>query len=124
MLMDDVGNRKQGIPSQPLVLIILLCALLLGLGIWNIRQSWVIKQQRQRLAAPIQSASTVKIDADVWAEQAKRRQADAAETDARVSQLYREIDNLTRMSEQIMVHVRSSPSSGIPVVPRGPVQTP
>jgi len=94
------------------MLAIPLCALLLVSGIWNVRQYWLVEQQRRQAVAAAQQARAEAARAAAEAERAKlKKKAADAETGARVDQLYQEINNLTRMSEQILLRDRSKPGA-------------
>jgi len=101
------------------MLVILLCALLLASGIWNVRQYRFIEQQRLQALAVERKARAEAARAEAEAEQMKRKKKAAdAETGARVDRLYQEINNLSRMNEQILLRDRSP--QGTPVKKDGP----
>jgi hypothetical protein len=69
---------------------------------WNLHQRRLITLERQRLMA-IQLKETARVNEE--AEQAaarKKRNAKWAGSDARLQQLYREIDTLSRLNEQVV----------------------
>jgi hypothetical protein len=89
------------------MLTVLLCALLLVFGMWNVRQYWLVERQYVRPVVAAQRVSTVAGQAKREAErESLRRRATDADASARVSQLYEEIDALTRMSEQLLLRDR------------------
>jgi hypothetical protein len=102
------GTRKFGVSNRSLMLVVPLCALLLASGIWNVRQYRLAHQQRlQTVAAEREAkAETARAEADAKLAKLKKKAADI-ETGARVDQLYQEINNLTRMSEQVLLRDRS-----------------
>ena len=112
MFIDVGGARKFHISSRSLVLVVPLFTLLMASVIWNFWQYRLIKQHhRQTMAA--QRAAADRAEAE--AEQARARMKKKAESDAadrRVQQLYREIDNLSRINEQLLaqpLHQQSTP---------------
>jgi len=102
--MEVEGARKFGVSNRSLMLVIPLCGLVLTSGIWNVRQYRFAEQQRLKAVAAVRETRVEAARAEVEAERAKleKKAADAKE-DARVDQLYREINNLTRLSEQILL---------------------
>jgi hypothetical protein len=110
MLMKVAGVRKLGVSNRSWVLVIPLCALLLASGIWNVRQYRFVEEQRLRAVAAAQEARAAAARVEAEARRAKlKKKAALAETDARVGQLYQEINNLTRISEQFLLRDRSTP---------------
>jgi len=90
------------------MLVIPLCALLLASGIWNVWQYRLVEQQRLQAVAAEREARAEAAQAEAEAEQAKlKKRAADAETGTRVDRLYQEIDNLTRMSEQVLLRNRN-----------------
>jgi C4-dicarboxylate-specific signal transduction histidine kinase len=114
MLMEVGGARKLGVSNRSLMLVIPLCALLLASAIWNIRQYRLVEQKRLQAVAAEREARVKAGRAEAEAERAKlEKKAASAVTDARVSRLYQEINNLTRMSEQVLL--RDQSPRGTPV---------
>jgi hypothetical protein len=102
VFIDVGGARKFYVSSRSLVLIVALFSLLLASVIWNFWQYRLIEHHRMQVLA-IQRA--VAAHAEMETEQAGTRMKKKAETDAadqRVQQLYREIDNLSRINEQLL----------------------
>ena len=100
--MDVTGARKFRVSSRSLMLIIPMFTLLVASGIWNLRQHRLIEQQRLRVAAAEQE-ETARVAAEaVRVEARTKKNAEWAASDRRVKQLYREIDDLSRMSEQVL----------------------
>ena len=89
------------------MLIIPLCTLLLASAIWNIRHYRLAEQQCLQVVAAEREARAEATRAEVEAKRAKLKKQAAAATDARVDQLYQEINNLTRMSEQFLLRNQS-----------------
>jgi len=117
--MEVGGARKFVVSNRSLMLVIPLFALLLVSAIWNVRQYRLAEQQRLQAVAAAREARAEAARAEVEAERAKlkTKAADAA-TSARVDQLYREINNLTRMNEQVLLRDRNL--QGTPVKKDGP----
>jgi hypothetical protein len=100
--MDIVKARTFCVSSRPWVLVILVCTLLLASTIWNVRQHKLLQNYRSRAVAEEQKQALV-AEAEVQHAQATReKKAAQSAADARVQQLYREIDNLSRINEQIL----------------------
>jgi sensor c-di-GMP phosphodiesterase-like protein len=93
------GNRR--LLTRSLLVIIPLVALLVVSGIWNVRQYQVVKQERLRAAA-LEREEAVRVAAEADRAEARRKKnAEWAASDARMQQLYREINSLSRINEQI-----------------------
>ncbi|MFI5454745.1 MAG: hypothetical protein ACHRXM_04780 [Isosphaerales bacterium] len=102
--MEVEGARKFVVSNRSLTLVIPLCALLLASGIWNVRQYQFAERQRLKAVAAAREARVETARAEVEAERAKvNKKAAMAKADTRVDQLYQEINNLTRMSEQVLL---------------------
>lgn len=100
--MDLEGTRRFQLSTRLLALIIPLITLLVVSIVWNLRQSQLIAQERERVkVAQRREADRLKAEAD---REESRRQKNAkwAASDARVQQLYREIDTLSRLNEQVL----------------------
>jgi hypothetical protein len=100
--MDIEGTWKFDLSKRSLVLTVSLITLLGVSVFWNLQQRWLIAAERQRLMT-IQSKETARANEE--AEQAaarKQRNARWAGSDARLQQLYREIDTLSRLNEQVV----------------------
>ena len=100
--MDIEGTRKFSLSKRSLALTVSLITLL-GMSVfWNLQQRRLIAAERQRLMI-VQNKETVRANEE--AEQAaarKRRNAKWAGSDARLQQLYQEIDTLSRLNEQVV----------------------
>jgi hypothetical protein len=100
--MDIRGAGKFHVASRSSVLITLLFILVVVSLIWNVRQNRLIEHARQqRIAterAKAEQAATEAARAQVWRE---KKAAEAAAIE-RMQQLYREIDNLSQISERLV----------------------
>jgi flagellar basal body P-ring protein FlgI len=85
------------------VSIILLCALLLGSLSLNVQQYQLANRQRLQALAAEQTAVTKANQAKLEAEQKKLKKARQAKNDERLQKLYQELDNLTRIHEQVQI---------------------
>jgi len=100
--MDVVKAQTYCVSSRPGVLVIALCAVLLASAIWNVRQHKLLENQRSRATAEERKQALL---AEAEAQQTRatlEKKGEEAAADARVQQLYREIDNLSRINEQIL----------------------
>jgi hypothetical protein len=101
--MNVGGARKFRISTRSLMLIVGLFAFLMASLFWNIRQYRLIEQERQQaLAAEREKAARVKAEEAEQNQARIKKNADWASSDARVQQLYREIDSLTRVNEHVL----------------------
>jgi len=110
--MEVGGAWKFGVSNRSFVLVVPLCALLLASTIWNVRQYRLAEQQRLQVVAVEREARAKAARAEAEAERAKLKRKAAIAAGARVDQLYHEINNLTRMSEQLLLRnqrLRSTP---------------
>jgi hypothetical protein len=95
---------KLSVANRSLMLIIPLCVFALVSAIWNVRQYQFAERQRLRAIMVAQRAKVEAARVDAEAERGRLdRQAASARANARVDQLYQEINNLTRVSEQILL---------------------
>jgi hypothetical protein len=104
--MEGVIVQKLNVSRRLIILVGSLCGLLLVSGIWNMRQYQLIKQRHRgtEMAAQQARAAAVQTEAEAEAKRTKlKRKITDAERNARVSQLYEEINALTRMSEQVLL---------------------
>jgi hypothetical protein len=100
--MDSEGTRKFHLSRRSLALILSLTSLLVMSVFWNFHQRRLIASEHERLMA-VQSKETARANEE--AEQAaarKKRNAKWAGSDARLQQLYREIDTLSRLNDQVV----------------------
>ena len=77
--------------------------------IWNFWQYHRLEQERLQTVTAEREARAEAAQARAEAEQALLKKRAAALADARVDQLYQEINNLTRISEQVMLRDQKSP---------------
>jgi hypothetical protein len=103
MLMEVGGAKKFVASNRSLMLIIPVCVLLLASAIWNVWQYRIIEQQRLQALAAEREAKAVAARSKIEAERAKLKKTAAAASDARVDQLYQEINNLTRINERVLL---------------------
>jgi hypothetical protein len=98
----DVGAMKFRVPNRTLWVIIPLVTLLVASGIGNIRQYRIIERLRARELA-MQQETAARVQAEAEREKARlKKKADWAASDARVQQLYQEIDTLSQISEHTL----------------------
>ncbi len=90
--MDVAGARKFHVSSRSLVMIIPLVALLVASVFWNFRQHRLIEQEH--IAAQREEAAR--------AAARMKKNAEWAASDARVQQLYREINNFSQINERLL----------------------
>jgi F0F1-type ATP synthase membrane subunit b/b' len=109
--MDVREARKFRLASRYLVLIIPLLVVLVVSIIWNVRQYRLIEYERQRsLATEREKAER---DATELARTQARREKKAEEAAAnqRMQELYREIDNLSQISDRLLTQPVRQPKS-------------
>ena len=97
--MDVGGAWMVRVSSRSLVMIIALVTALVGSVFWNLRQHGLIEQKR--MAAQQEEGARTEAEAKRVAARIKKN-AEWAASDARVQQLYREIENLTRINDQAL----------------------
>ena len=113
--MDIRGAGKFHVASRSWVLIILLFILVVVSLIWNVRQNRLLERARQqRIAterAKAEQAVTEATRAQAWRE----KKAEEAASIERTQQLYREIEHLSEISEQLLAQpMRQSNAPGTP----------
>jgi hypothetical protein len=95
---------KFGTANRSVLLLIPVSALLLASVSWNV---WQYRLDRDRRAQAKEAERSAKAAVALVKEEANRarlrKQARDAESDARIQQLYKEINNLTRASEGILL---------------------
>jgi hypothetical protein len=100
--MDDQRLRKFGITSRFWVITMALCGLLVASVVWNVRQHVLLERHRLKVMAE-ERKEAARIEAEAQQTQARlARKAKDHAANLRVQQLYREIDNLTRINEQLL----------------------
>ena len=102
--MDARGAGKFWIANRLWILIITLFLLLTVSVCWNVRQNRLIAKARQRTLAAEDMEIT---HARERAEALKKKNAKWAGSDARLQELYREIDTLSRLNEQVLSYPKA-----------------
>lgn len=103
--MNVTGAWKFRVSTRSWVLIIPLVTLLVASALWNLHQHQLIEQDR--IAAQRKEAARVKEEAE-RAEARRKKNAEWAASDARVQQLYREINNLSQVNERLLSQPKQS----------------
>jgi hypothetical protein len=100
--MDIEGTRTFRLSKRSLGVTVSLITLL-GISVfWNLQQRRLIAAERERLAT-IQSKETTRASEEAERAAArKQRNAKWAGSDARLQQLYSELDTLSRLNEQVV----------------------
>ena len=115
------GSRKFGLSKRSLGLIIPMVTLLVVSLFWNLRQSRLIADERVRVT-DAQRRETARAKEESEREEArKKRNARWAASDARLQELYREIDTLSRVNEQVLS--RPQPKRSTPAKIDNPAAT-
>ena len=100
--MDVQEARKFFVRHWSSVLVILLVILVVISLTWNVRQFRLIKRERERTIAT-ERAKAERDAAEAARTQARReKKADEAAANQRMQQLYREIDNLSQISDRLL----------------------
>jgi hypothetical protein len=111
----DVGRGlKFRASSYSLLLIIPLCVLLGASAAWNLWQHNLLEQQQRQssAAAPLTREEATRADMEAKPDQAQlKRKAVSAEDKARVDQLYKELENLGRLNEQLLLQTNGPRST-------------
>jgi hypothetical protein len=90
--------------NRSFMIAIPISAMLLASLSWNVWQYRLDRDRREKAKAKERSANAAVALAREYADRAKLiKQARDAESDARIQQLYQEINNLTRVSERILL---------------------
>ena len=117
--MDGRRAWKFVAANRSLMIVIPMSALLLASLSWNVWQHRLDRDRREQAKAKERSATAAVALAREYADRAQlKRQARDAESDARLQQLYQEINNLTRVSERILLP--NEPSGRAPATTDGP----
>ena len=98
--------RKFRISSRSLAAIIPLVTLLATSIFWNLRQHRLLEQKH--IADQREEATRAKAEAERTAARMKKN-AEWAASDARVQQLYREINNLSQFNERLVSEPGETP---------------
>jgi Tfp pilus assembly protein PilX len=100
--MNIKKTRKFRVSNQSLALIITLVTLLVVSIFWNLHQQRLIKQEHLQAVA-VQRAEAARVSEQAVQDEARaKRNAAWAASDARVQQLYREINSLSQINEQLL----------------------
>jgi hypothetical protein len=109
--MDVRGAWRFRVASRSLVQIIPLLVLLVLSLIWNVRQYRLIEYERQR-ALTTEREKAKQDAAEVARAQARRqKKAEEATANQRMQQLYRELDNLSQISDRLLTQPVRQPKS-------------
>ena len=107
--MSALGTWKFRLSNRSwLVMVALLSVLAISIC-WNLYQSRLIAEEHKRILV---TESAVATHARVEAERAEARQkrnAKWAASDARLQELYREIDTLSRVNERVLSRSQATP---------------
>jgi hypothetical protein len=113
---------KFGSVNRSVLLLIPVSALLLASVSWNVWQYRLDRDRRVQAKAAQRSTKAAVALVKEEANRARlRKQARDAESDARIQQLYKEINNLTRASEGILLPRETTRT--IPSTTDGPEKT-
>jgi uncharacterized membrane protein (DUF106 family) len=108
--MKVAGARKFHMSSRPRVLIVLLITLLMASAFWNLYQHRLIEQDR----ITVRRKEDARAKEEANREAARRKKnAEWAASDARVQQLYQEINNLSQINERLLSQPPGSMSKKI-----------
>ena len=102
--MGGLKIRRFKPSKQSWALITPLISLLVVSMCWNLRQSQLIAKERLRSEAAQREERTHARETAERAEALKNKNAKWASSDARLQELYREIDSLSRLNEQVFSH--------------------
>jgi hypothetical protein len=97
--MNVAGAWKFHVLSRSWALIVPLVVLLVASAFWNLYQHRLIEQDRT--AVQQKEATRAQEEAD-RTEARRKKNAEWAASDARVQQLYREINNLSEINERLL----------------------
>ena len=107
--MDVQEARKFFVRYWSIVLVILLVMLVVISLTWNVRQYRLIKRERERTIAT-ERAKAEREAAEAARTRARReKKADEAAANQRMQQLYREIDNLSQISDRLLTEPVKQP---------------
>jgi F0F1-type ATP synthase membrane subunit b/b' len=100
--MDVQEARKFFVRHWSLVLVILLVILVVISLTWNVRQYRLIKRERQRTIATERAKAEQEATEAARTQARREKKADEAAANQRMQQLYREIDNLSQISDRLL----------------------
>ena len=108
--MGTAGTGKFRLSSRLWTLVIPLVLLLVISVCWNLRQSQLIANEREQSRAVLQSKEAARARREVEeAEAQSKKKAKWAASDARLQELYREIDSLSRLNERVLTRPQARP---------------
>lgn len=102
--MTGVKMARFRLSNQSWVLVIPLVFVLIVSACWNLRQSQLIAKDRLQITAAQRETQTRAEEAAEQVEALKKKNAKWANSDARLQELYREIDTLSRLNERVLSH--------------------
>jgi hypothetical protein len=100
--MDVQEARKFFVSHRSSVLVILLVILVVISLTWNVRQYRLIKRERQRTIATERAKAEREATEAARTQARREKKADEAAANQRMQQLYREIDNLSQISDRLL----------------------
>jgi uncharacterized membrane protein YcjF (UPF0283 family) len=100
--MDVQEARKFFVRHWSSVLVILLIILVVISLTWNVRQYRLIKRERQRTIATERAKAEHEATAAARTQAWREKKANEAAANQRMQQLYREIDNLSQISDRLL----------------------
>lgn len=114
--MGTTVTGKFRLSSRLWTLIIPLVSLLVISVCWNVRQSQLIANEREQNLAVLRSKETARARREAEeAEAQTKRKAKWAASDARLRELYREINSLSRLNEQVLTRPQPRPKKTVTI---------
>ena len=114
--MGTTGTGKFRLSGRLWTLVVPLVSLLLISVCWNLRQSQLIANERERSLAVLQSKEAARAGREAQEAEARAtRKAKWAASDARLQELYREIDSLSRLNEQVLTRPQAGPKKTVTI---------
>jgi hypothetical protein len=108
--MGTTGTGKFRLSGRLWAVIISLVSLLVISVCWNLRQSQLIANERERSIAVLKSKEAARVRREAEEAEARtKRNAKWAASDARLQELYREINSLSRLNEQVLTQPQARP---------------
>jgi hypothetical protein len=109
--MDVLRARRFRAVGRSLVLIFPLLILLVVSGTWNVWQYRHMEYVRQRMLVTEREKAKETISEEARIQAGRAKAAENAAANARMQQLYREIDNLSQMNERLLAEPIQQPAS-------------
>jgi hypothetical protein len=109
--MDVPRARRFRIVGRSSVLIFLLLILLVVSVVWNVWQYRLIEHARQRMLVTAREKAKQDATEEARIQARRAKEAENAAANERMQQLYREVDNLTQMSERLLAQPVQQPPS-------------